>query len=71
MLNFKQHKILFFGFLFYVLCPPSCIYIGVKGKISSDTQHKSSCINDSEVENKKCREVRKRLNSAIEKHKEK
>lgn len=69
MLNFKQYKILFFSFIFYIISLPSCVYIGVKGTIPSDTQHKSSCINGSEVENEKCREVMERLNSSIEKHK--
>ena len=56
--------------IFALISLPSCVYIGVQGKIgSSETQHKSACTHGSEKANKKCREELDLLADSIERRK--
>lgn len=54
------------GIVLALITLPSCVYIGVQGKIGgTETQQKSACTSGSKKENKKCREELEALADSI------
>ncbi len=55
--------------IFALFSLPSCVYIGVQGKVGTESQHRPVCTSGSAKENKKCREELEILTESIEQQK--